>query len=141
MSEYIIRPYEVYREEDIRPLYESVGWISYLRKEGLLQDAYTHSLKTFAAYAEEMPVGIIRAVGDGCSILYIQDLIVHPAHQRKGIGSRLMQEMLEAFPDVNQTVLLTDDTAENAAFYEKAGFQKVQKAGCCSFIRLHTCYE
>ena len=140
MEHYSIVPYSHYRDEEIKPLYESVGWTSYLRYPELLPEAYAHSLKTFAAYDNELLVGIIRAVGDGVSILYIQDLLVHPEYQRKGIGKRLITEMLNTFPDVNQTVLLTDDSDETVRFYESVGFQKVQRAGCCSFIRLHSFY-
>ena len=140
MEDYSILPYSHYRDEEIKPLYESVGWISYLRYPELLPKAYAHSLKIFAAYDGERLVGIIRAVGDGVSILYIQDLLVHLKYQRKGIGKRLIAAMLNAYPDVNQTVLLTDDSDETTGFYESAGFQKVQQAGCCSFIRLHSYY-
>lgn len=140
MEDYSILPYCHYREDEIKPLYESVGWTSYLRYPELLPKAYAGSLKAFAAYDGERLVGIIRSVGDGVSILYIQDLLVHPVYQRKGIGRRLIAEMLNAFPDVNQTVLLTDDSEETVGFYESVGFQKVQQAGCCSFIRLHSYY-
>lgn len=140
MKDIVIRPYEAYCGEEIRPLYESVGWISYLRKDDLLEQAYARSLKILAAWQQDELVGVIRAVGDGCSILFIQDLIVHPSHQRKGIGTALMQAMLQAFPDVNQTVLMTDDTENTVAFYEKAGFMNVKKAGCLSFVRLNAYY-
>lgn len=140
MEQYSILPYSNYQDEEIKQLYKSVGWTSYLRYPELLPKAYANSLKTFAAYVGERLVGIIRAVGDGVSILYIQDLLVHPVYQRKGIGKQLITEMLNAYPDVNQTVLLTDDSDETTGFYESAGFQKVQLAGCCSFIRLHSYY-
>lgn len=140
MSAYRIVPYDCPNEDELKSLYQSVGWTSYLRHPDLLKKAYQHSLKAFAAYDRSQLVGCIRAVGDGVSILYIQDLLVHPAYQHQGLGSRLMAEMLQCFPDVNQTVLLTDDTEETVQFYEKAGFQKVQTAGCCSFIKLHPYY-
>lgn len=140
MSSVSFRSYEHFIEEEIKTLYESVGWTSYLRYPDLLQKAYAHSLKTLAAYKDEQLIGIIRAVGDGVSILYIQDLLVQPVLQHKGIGTQLMKEMLQLYPDVNQVVLLTDDTDEMTHFYESAGFQKVQNVGCCSLIRLHKCY-
>mgnify|MGYP003308183139 FL=1 len=110
-------------------------------REDLLREAYAGSLLILAAYDEERLCGIVRGVGDGVSVLYIQDLLVLPEYQRRGIGSKLLEQMLGAFPDVNQTVLLADDTASAAAFYEKVGFRKVNEAGCCSFIRLHACYS
>ena len=140
MDNIVIAPYTCFDEAAVEELYRSVGWTSYLRRPGLLKEAYAASLKTLAAYAGTKLVGIIRAVGDGASILYIQDVIVCPAYQRKGIGTRLMQEMLAAFPDVNQVVLLTDDTEKTVAFYETAGFNRAQKAGCCAMLRLHEVY-
>lgn len=136
-----IREYHSFCPTEMKALYESVGWVSYLRREDLLEKAFAASLQVLAAYEGETLVGIIRAVGDGQSILYIQDLLVHPAHQRKGVGARLTEEMLRRFPDVNQTVLLTDDEESTVLFYEKQGFRKVQKAGLCAFIRLHGCYQ
>lgn len=136
-----VRPYDIFDRAEIESLYNSVGWTSYLRRPGLLEESYARSLAVLAAYDGTRLVGVIRAVGDGASILYIQDLLIHPDFQRRGIGSRLMKEMLRLYPDVNQTVLLTDDTPENAGFYEAAGFRKVQAAGCCSFIRLNEFYQ
>lgn len=141
MTPVMIRSYEHFDENEIKTLYESVGWTSYLRYPDLLEKAYAQSLQTLAAYKDNQLIGIIRAVGDGVSILYIQDLLVSPEHQRKGLGSRLLNEMLQWFPDVNQVVLLTDDTEAMIHFYESAGFQLVQKAACCSLIRLHPCYQ
>lgn len=135
-----IEPYIHYNDAEISKLYRSVGWTSYLRREGLLKEAYAASLLTLVAYDEDRLCGIVRGVGDGVSVLYIQDLLVLPEYQRRGIGSKLLEQMLAAFPDVNQTVLLTDDTEEMVAFYGKAGFRKVNVAGCCAFIRLHACY-
>lgn len=136
-----IEPYIHYDHAEITQLYRSVGWTSYLRREKLLQEAYAASLLTLAAYDEQRLCGIVRGVGDGVSVLYIQDLLVLPEYQRRGIGSKLLEHMLGAFPDVNQTVLLADDTETAAAFYEKAGFRKVNEVGCCSFVRLHACYN
>ena len=135
-----IEPYIHYNDAEISGLYSSVGWTSYLRRGELLREAYAGSLLTLAAYDEERLCGIVRGVGDGVSILYVQDLLVLPGYQRRGIGSMLLEQMLAAFPDVNQAVLLTDDTDAAACFYEKAGFRKANEAGCCALIRLHACY-
>ncbi len=136
-----VKEYTLFRENEIRPLYAENGWESYLRKADLLENAYAHSLKTLAAYDGDKLVGIIRAVGDGVSILYIQDLLVLPVRQHQGIGRQLLKAMLDCYPDVNQTVLLTDDAENTVSFYRDSGFQKVEKAGCVSFIRLHSCYQ
>ena len=45
---------------------------------------------------------MVRVVGDGASVILIQDLLVHPEYQRKGIGSQLMRAVLERCEDVYQ---------------------------------------
>lgn len=140
MENIVIAPYARFDENAVEALYESVGWTSYLRRPGLLREAYAASLKILAAHDGGRLVGVIRAVGDGVSILYIQDVIVHPAYQRRGIGTRLLQAMLDCYPDVNQVVLLTDDTEGTRRFYEAAGFRESGKAGCCAMLRLHEIY-
>lgn len=140
MENIVIAPYARFDENAVEALYESVGWTSYLRRPGLLREAYAASLKILAAHDGGRLAGVVRAVGDGVSILYIQDVIVHPAYQRRGIGARLLQEMLKCYPDVNQVVLLTDDTEGKRRFYEAAGFRESGKAGCCAMLRLHEIY-
>ena len=56
----------------------------------MLEHAFEHSLRILGAHDGEKLVGIIRAVGDGYSVLFIQDILVLPEYQRKGIGNRLM---------------------------------------------------
>ncbi|MBQ8136817.1 MAG: GNAT family N-acetyltransferase [Clostridia bacterium] len=91
-----IRPYTDFQLEEIMALYASVGWVNYTRRPEMLAAAYQNSLCSFAAFEGEI-VGVIRAVGDGASVLLIQDLIVHPAYQRRGVGSLLLRAMKESF--------------------------------------------
>lgn len=37
--------------------------------------------------------GLIRAVGDGVSISYIQDLLIYPDFQKSRLGSRLLDRV------------------------------------------------
>ncbi|MFW5749069.1 MAG: GNAT family N-acetyltransferase [Chloroflexota bacterium] len=39
-------------------------------------------------------VGMARLVGDGVMYCYVQDVAIHPAHQRRGIGRRIMTTLL-----------------------------------------------
>lgn len=38
--------------------------------------------------------GFGRMVGDGAIYLHVSDVIVHPGHQRKGIGKMIMTELM-----------------------------------------------
>lgn len=130
-----IRDYGHYNEEEILALYEGAGWHNYTKNPQMLRDAYEHSLCILGAYAGDSLVGILRMVGDGHSIIYIQDIIVAPALQRQGIGSRLLTQALERYTHVYQKVLLTDNTEKTVRFYEKLGFATAQAYGCACFVR------
>ena len=121
--------------EEILPLYEAVGWSNYTSNPTMLQNALEHSLFLISARDEDGKlVGFLRAVGDGYSILYIQDIIVLPEYQRQGIGTQLLRQTLEYFNEVYQIILTTDSELKTIAFYEANGFTALSKVGCTSFM-------
>jgi len=98
--------------EEIFPLYEAVGWTNYTTNPTMLKNSLEHSLFLISARDEEGKlIGFLRAVGDGYSIVYIQDIIVLPEYQRQGIGTQLLRQTLEHFNEVYQkseTLILTN---------------------------------
>lgn len=131
-----IRVYQTYNEGEILSLYNSVGWTAYTAHPEVLHKGFDHSLLTLAAYEGEQLLGIIRVVGDGYTIVFVQDLLVFPEHQRKGIGSALLQAVLNQYRHVRQIELATDRTQKTIAFYKSMGFQEMSEVGCCGFIRV-----
>ena len=125
-----------YCEAEVLRLYDSVGWTAYTCDPPCLRRAFENSLLVLAARDGGTLTGLIRIVGDGCTIVYIQDLLVLPEYQRRGIGTALLQAALREFPNVRQKVLLTDSTAENLAFYRSAGFEPVSSAGCTALLHI-----
>lgn len=81
-------------------------------------------------------VGLIRVVGDGQTIVFVQDILVHPSCQRRGIGTALLKEVLKRYSHVRQIELTTDDTPKTRAFYESVGFRTMASLGCCSFMKM-----
>ena len=79
---------------------------------------------------------MVRVVGDGASVVLIQDLLVRPEYQRKGIGSKLMRAVLERCKDVYQIELMTDDTEKTISFYQSLGLKKADEIGCCAFLKM-----
>ena len=121
--------------EEIFPLYEAVGWTNYTTNPTMLKNALEHSLFLISARDEEGNlIGFLRAVGDGFSIVYIQDIIVLPEYQRQGIGTQLLRQTLEYFKEVYQMILTTDSELKTLAFYESNGFTALSKVGCTSFM-------
>ena len=115
-------------------LYDSVSWSNYTNRPQQLEQAFHQSLFVMAAYDDEELVGLIRAVGDGLTIIFIQDLLVYPHYQRQGIGRNLLQKTLESFKDVYQIQLATEQTDKNLAFYQDLGFRRQEDFDCTGMI-------
>ncbi len=130
-----IREYKNYKEHEILNLYSSVGWTAYTDDPASLKVGFENSLLTLAAYEDDTLLGLIRTVGDGRTIVYIQDILVLPEYQRKGVGTALVDAVLERFREVRQTVLVTDNTPKTIAFYQSLGFVQMTKIGCCGFMK------
>ena len=96
---------------------------------------FENSLLTLAAYEGERLIGIVRAVGDGHTIIFIQDILVLPEYQRKGIGSALLQEILSRYSMVRQIELVTDNDPKTISFYRSMGFREMSESGCIGFIK------
>lgn len=122
-------------QKDLLDLYGNANWTLYTEKPEKLEKAVSQSLRVITARSGNELVGLIRAVGDGLTIVYIQDILVHTDYKRQGIGSKLIEFLMSEFPDVRQNVLLTDDTAETRGFYETLGFQSCDEGKLVSFVK------
>ena len=130
-----IREYREYDEAEILRLYASAGWTAYTDRPDALRWGFKNSLLTLAAYEGNELLGIVRTVGDGATIVFIQDILVFPGHRGKGVGSALLGAVLDRFKDVRQIELTTDDTPGNAAFYRSMGLSEFSELGCLGFMR------
>ena len=121
--------------EQLINLYTSVGWNSYTQNPQQLQKAVVNSLFAIGAYDQNQLVGLIRVVGDGLTIIYIQDLLVNPAYQRQGIGTKLINSVLKKYDFVRQKVLLTENTVKTRRFYESCNFHPCDKYNLIAFYK------
>ena len=130
-----IREYTQYNGDEIRRLYTAVGWTAYTENMPALREGFRNSLLTLAAYEGEDLLGLIRTVGDGATVIFIQDILVFPARQRQGIGTALLKAVLDRFPNVRQIELATDSRPETVAFYRSMGVSEMSEIGCCGFMK------
>jgi ribosomal protein S18 acetylase RimI-like enzyme len=72
-------------------LRQLVGWR--LMTAEATQNALQNSLISCCARRGGELVGYGRFVGDGSMYFYLQDVMVHPEHQGKGIGNKLMNKL------------------------------------------------
>ncbi len=129
-----IREYTAYDEQEILSLYRSVGWIAYTDRPQVLKAGFENSLLCLAAYEQDKLVGLVRTVGDGKTVVLLQDILVNPACQRQGVGTMLVKAVLERFRDVRQVLLITDDQPDTVSFYQSLGFRDLNSLGCRGFM-------
>lgn len=102
-------------------LYSDVQWVGYTDHPEKLGKIIENSLFNISAWNDDELVGLIRVVGDDASIIYIQDILVKEAYQHQGIGSYLLQQILERYSHIRQIVLMTDNTEKTKSYYMKNG--------------------
>lgn len=131
-----IKEYTKFNFDEIKKLYDAVGWTAYTDDMDALEKGYKNSLKVLVAYEDDKLLGIIRAVGDGFTVVFIQDILVFPEEQGKGIGKALIKAMLDYYPNVRQIQLTTDIDPKTIAFYKSVGLTELSEIACCGFMRL-----
>jgi ribosomal protein S18 acetylase RimI-like enzyme len=137
ISEIIYKHNSSFTEDEILNLYDNVGWTNYTKNIKKLIRALNNSLYTLTAWDKNKLVGLIRVVGDGETIIYIQDILVLIEYQRQGIGSKLLKAVLDKYKNVRQKVLLTDDTEKTRLFYKANGFEPANRSNLVSYVLIN----
>jgi ribosomal protein S18 acetylase RimI-like enzyme len=110
--------------EELRALHHSVGWEALPADDAAVGRALAASLFGAVVTLRGESVACVRLVGDGPIYCYIQDLIVRPDLQGRGLGDLLMGEVwrhLEAHAERSTFIGLM--TAEGkAGYYARWGF-------------------
>lgn len=110
-------------QDDLLDLYGSVGWLAYTSDPEALTRAVEASTYVVTARHEGELIGLARVLSDGVAILYLQDILVRPDWQRRGVGGALLARCLERYGHVRTKVLMTDDEERQHAFYRAMGFR------------------
>ena len=104
----------------IAELRQSVGW-------NRMQECYQNPLMTsyfhIACYDGEKLIGYIDAVSNGVTDAYIQDLIVDPVYQGKGIGTELMNRTISHLKDRKIFMISVLFDEKLLTFYKRFGFK------------------
>lgn len=111
-------------DQQLLDLYRSVDWLAYLQHPDNTLAAFAHSTVMWALDRGEL-VGVIRGITDQHTILYIQDILVRPDHQGQRIGTQLVQQFLQHYASIGQTVLITDPEDKTLAFYQSLKFLEI----------------
>lgn len=72
----------------------------------------------------DVPVAMGRVIGDGGWYFHIADMATHPAHQRRGLGAVVLQQLLDsiyaAAPEDPYVTLMADPPGR--PLYDRFGF-------------------
>lgn len=107
---------------DYNRLRDLVGWGTY--GEDVIARSLPHSLYCVCAESDGQVVGMARVIGDGGIVYYVQDVIVIPGYQGRGIGTELMDRVMayiRAHASHNTIVGLMAAVGKEA-FYTRYGF-------------------
>lgn len=114
--------------EEMYALYDSVGWEGYTADVGKLCRGLRNSHLVLTARDDAGTLlGLARTVSDDEHIVYVQDLLVRPEAQRRGIGRALLERLKERYAHCRFFLLSTDHESteegkRNHAFYRSMGF-------------------
>ncbi|MDE5697211.1 MAG: GNAT family N-acetyltransferase [Lachnospiraceae bacterium] len=126
----------ILRYEDYCRLRESAAWLNFSKEQ--TEKALNNSLYTVVAVEDQQTVGMGRLIGDGLYYIIV-DVVVHPAFQGMGIGSKIV-DMMIAYVDREtpcggrSSIQLTAEKGKEA-FYEKRGFKRIPHEFCGSGMR------
>ena len=110
-------------KSEYKTLRGSVGWPD--TDDRATEAALSNSLFAVVAIQENSVVGFGRVIGDGGLYFYIQDLIVHPDFQTRGLGKSLMNELMGYIITHAKSGAFVGLMAAKGleAFYERFGFK------------------
>lgn len=118
----------VYREQPPPPpdyyrLFETTGWNhTYQASSKELYRAIADSWYVLSVYDDDRLVGFGRILSDGVLYALICDLIVNPACQGQGIGSTLLNKLIEHCRLQDIRVIWLFAAKGKSSFYKKFGF-------------------
>lgn len=92
------------------------------REGDKVRRAFENSTTVCFAFDGSRLVGAARALSDREYHATIYDVAVHPDYQRRGIGTRLVGELLAVLP-VWRVLLVADDDVKD--FYRRLGFESL----------------
>lgn len=79
-----------------------------------------------SAWKDGILIGFGRAITDHMAYAAIYDIVVLPEYQGKGIGSQIIQAVLDKIPNCWAITLFAEPGKEN--FYETRGFNRMKTA-------------
>ena len=122
--------------EDYRRMRESVEWQNFSEEQ--TREALDHGCYSVTVVEENQIVGMGRLIGDGLYYMIV-DVVVHPSWQHRGIGSKIMDKLIEYVdrktPQGGRSSIHLAAEKGKEAFYIGKGFKLIPHEFCGSGMR------
>ncbi|HOK05128.1 MAG TPA: GNAT family N-acetyltransferase [Victivallales bacterium] len=115
---------------DFKDLYKDAGWWydEYDKNLSFINKAVKGSYCFVGAFNNKgKMIGMGRAISDGCSDAYIQDLTVLKKYRGKGIGKMIVNEIIRLLKKNGIDWIALISEPKSIGFHSKNGFMEMKK--------------
>ena len=110
----------------VKALFRAAGWTEDLARYSpqRIKKFLRQSHLVLTAWNEKTLLGFASAVSDGALCALVENLVVHPAHRRRGLGTRLLREVARTLKRQHISCLYALGTRGLRArrFFRRVGF-------------------
>ena len=110
--------------DEFNQLTEAVGWGRC--ENAIVEEALKYTLYSVCVYDEDKLIGYGRIIGDKTIFLHIHDVMVRPDYQGIGIGTGIMNTILDKVNEYRRVTpgirVYLGASKGKEGFYEKFGF-------------------
>lgn len=113
--------------DQVLELYRDSGWWQDDWLPGAIPDMIAGSFRFAAAFdADNKVIGVARAISDGVSDAYIQDVVVFSKYRKQGIGSALIKLLIAELQAAGVDWIGLIGRPGTAHFYNSLGFSELK---------------
>ena len=124
---------ETLSSSEINTLYNTVGWPQFSEEQ--LESSFKYTWNWLSCRSSDRQlVGFSKILSDGMIHAYVCSMVVHSNFQNIGIGTLMMNKIIELCSNNNMKPVLKVRAEERIInFYNKLGF-KIEKNGACALV-------
>ena len=113
---------------ELAALYELAGFTDEGDDPALwLNSVLAGSLLAAGVFHKERLIGFGRALGDGVSDAYLQDIVIHPDFRGRGLGGRLVRFLIAELRKSGTGWIGIVAVPGKEEFYRKLGFTELER--------------
>jgi spermidine synthase len=124
VEEIVIRSVKRVKPDEVVRLYKEAGWWKpgYDENSGFVSRIADRSFCFVGAFRQGEMIGMGRVLSDGVSDAYIQDVTVLKDFRGKGIGGRIIGELIRCCKAANVDWIGLFAEPRTSTFYKELGF-------------------